>query len=233
MRVFAPSMAMVARRAVAALPRRRRTRAPGLALSFSGAAAPLAKMRPPLRPLPRAIAGSAKSSLISPFASTFQSNKTIAVSRSTSGLIASSTMIGPNSPRPCWPASVKPAWGKYRLKPGSGATRRMSALAPDFSRSWVRPPTPALAFAARKPGKLSVVGSASLFTEFELQRLALPELEERAGDRPGIGVDPCWLGRGRDELKSRRRGLEAHKAVSRRGGRVRPRACRKGATPPP
>ncbi len=185
MTVFAPSMAMVARRAVAALPRRRRTRAPGLALSFSGAAAPLAKMRPPLRPLPRAIAGSAKSSLISPFASTFQSNKTIAVSRSTSGLIASSTMIGPNSPRPCWPASVKPAWGKYRLKPGSGATRRMSALAPDFSRSWVRPPTPALAFAARKPGKLSVVGSASLFKNLSFS--SSPCLSLRSG--PGIAPE--------------------------------------------
>ena len=63
--------------------------------------------------------------------------------------------------------------------------------------------------------------------EFELQRLALPKLEERAGDRSGIGVNPCRLGRGRDELKPRRRGLETDKAVSRRGGRVRPRAAAK------
>ncbi len=73
--------------------------------------------------------------------------------------------------------------------------------------------------------------------ELELQLLALPELEERAGDRPGIGVNPRRLGRGRGQLKPRRRGLEADKAVSRRGGRVRPRAAAKAhaaaMSPPP
>ena len=112
MRIFAPLIATVARRAVAALPRRSLTRAPGRALSFNGAVAPLAKTTPPLRPLPRPMAGSAKSSLIWPLASTFQSDSATAASRSTSGAFGSSTMIGPKSPRPCWEASVGPARGR-------------------------------------------------------------------------------------------------------------------------
>ena len=49
-RVVAPSIPTLVRRAVAALPSLRRTRAPGRALSRSGAAAPLANTRPPRRP---------------------------------------------------------------------------------------------------------------------------------------------------------------------------------------
>ncbi len=112
MSVFAPSTPIVATREVAALPRRRRTRAPGRAVSFNGAGPPLANTRPPLRPAPRADAGSAKSSLIWPRPSTLQSDSTTAKSRSTLGFTASSTMIGPNIPRPCWPASDAPPCGR-------------------------------------------------------------------------------------------------------------------------
>jgi hypothetical protein len=58
------------------------------------------------------MAGSAKSSLIRPLASTFQSDSTTAASKSTLDVFGSSTMIGPNSPRPCCEASVEPARGR-------------------------------------------------------------------------------------------------------------------------
>ena len=58
--------------------------------------------------------------------------------------------------------------GQIEIEAGIRGKRRISALAPGLSLSWVRPPIPAAAFAARKPGKLSVVGSMSLLVNFSL-----------------------------------------------------------------
>ncbi len=84
---------------------------------------------------------------------------------------------------------------------------------------------PAVAFVARKPGKLSVVGSASSLESLSLQLLALPEPDERAWNRSGIGVSRRGSRRRRGQLKLGRRGYEVERALSRRSkrGRSRPR----------
>ena len=133
-------------------------------------------------------------------------------------------MIGPKSPRPCWPASVAPAVREIEIEAGIGRDEA------DFG---------ARAGLEARPGEAADAGGGvgraqarkaqrrrlgELVGEHELHLLALPELDERAGDRAGVGVSRRRLGRGRGELKPRRRGLEAEKAVGRRGGGVRPRA---------
>ena len=79
---------------------------------------------------------------------------------------------------------------------------------------------PAAAFAARKPGKLSVVGSTSLLVNFQPQLLPLSKPDERPRNRAGIGVSRRRFGGGREELKSRRRRFEVENAFGRRSRRV-------------
>ena len=179
---FRALIATVARRAVAALPRRRRTRAPGRALSFNGAAAPLAKTTPPLRPLPRPMAGSAKSSLIWPLASTFQSDsdhRRVEIDVRRLRLV--------DDDRPEQPASLlagvgRAGVGQIQIEAGIWGNEADFGARAGFEPILGEAADAGAAFAARKPGKLSVVGSASLLANFSFS--SSPCLSLMSG--PGI-----------------------------------------------
>ena len=182
-RSWRPRRRSSACRAVAALPSRSRTRAPGRAVSFSGAAAPLAKTRAPRARRPRARAGSAKSSsdlaaLVEAPVREHDRDVQIDV-----GLAASSTMIGPNSPAALLAGVGRAGVRQIEIEAGIGRREAdVGARRPAAAAAWVRPPYPALALRSASPGKLSVVGSASLLTSRSFS--VSPFLSRNSG--PGV-----------------------------------------------
>ena len=230
MSVFAPSMPTLVSRAVAALPSLTRTRAPGRALSARGAAAPLAKTRPPLRPAPRAKAGSAKSSLIWPAlvdAPVRQHDRDVLIDVEPFGLLdddraeqAAALLAGVG----------RSAMGQIEIEAGIG---RREADVGACARREPRPGQAAVAGAGvgrPQAGKAQRGRFGELVDEPQLQLLALLEAEKRARRRAGVGEGRGGIGRRRGKRKARGRRPRTRRKPSAAGAGA---SARTGPSPRP
>ncbi len=140
-------------RALHALARRSRTRPPVGTSTRRGRGLPLTVSQLPRRPDgPQPPPGPGSKGASAPSSVSRQSSTRMGTSRSTEGGVTSSTTRRPVRPRsassPLPPPSTQ---GRIRNVPASGGVNRYSNPAPGASGSWVRPPTPSMAFGPRIP----------------------------------------------------------------------------------